>query len=75
MQPVTVGDDLLEGAEAIGAFLFGPGAKARRAFYLIEKSMIPHFRIGKRIMARKSTLLRWLAEQERGGGANATGAN
>jgi hypothetical protein len=72
MQTVNVADDLLEGAEAIGTFLFGPGAKARRAFYLIEKSMIPHFRIGKRIMARKSTLVRWLAEQERGGGINAS---
>jgi hypothetical protein len=71
MQTANVADDLLEGAEAIGTFLFGPGAKARRAFYLIEKSMIPHFRIGKRIMARKSTLLKWLADQERGGGVNA----
>jgi hypothetical protein len=74
MQPANVGDDLLEGAEAIGAFLFGPGAKARRAFYLIEKSMIPHFRIGKRIMARKSTLLKWLEEQELQGAPKKVGS-
>jgi len=64
-------DDLLEGAFAIAKFVFGEdSAKARRRVYhladLKRGDRLPVFRMGQQIFARKSTLLRWIAEREGG---------
>jgi hypothetical protein len=61
--------DLLEGAFAIARFVFGEeSAKARRkVYYMCDQKRgdrLPAFRVGSQIFARKSTLLRWIAERE-----------
>jgi hypothetical protein len=60
---VSLADDILEGAEEIKAFLFGARGDRRRVYYLIERGGLPHFRLGGRIYARKSTLLNWIEQQ------------
>lgn len=58
----TLGDDLLQGAEAIAEYL---DIKKRRVFYLVGIGAIPVTRLGRLIVARKSELdraLRALAE-------------
>ncbi|TYO65750.1 DNA-binding protein [Bradyrhizobium hipponense] len=59
-----VADDLLEGANEIARFLFGPKGRRRRVYYLIATSGLPVFRLGETICARRSTLRSWIAEQE-----------
>ena len=53
--------DLLIGAKAIGEAL---GITRRQVFHLIEKSLLPTFRLGASVAARRSTLMKWLTEQE-----------
>jgi hypothetical protein len=60
-------DDLLRGAAAIAAWLFGSAKMRRKVFHLVATSRLPHFRIGSQICARKSTLLAHFDSQERGG--------
>ena len=55
MQENDLADDLLEGADEIGDFM---DWKPRRVFYVAERKLMPIFRIGKRLVARKSTLRR-----------------
>ncbi|SDG35492.1 hypothetical protein SAMN05216338_10019 [Bradyrhizobium sp. Rc2d] len=59
-----IADDLLEGANEIARFLFGPRGRRRRIYYLIANSGLPVFRLGETIYARRSTLRAWIAEQE-----------
>jgi hypothetical protein len=62
-----IGDDLLEGAEEIARFMFGTGTatKRRRVYHLANTSDLPLFRLGEIICGRRSTLLNWIAEQEK----------
>ena len=53
--------DIIFGAEAIASSL---GMSRRRVYYLISRSLIPVFRIGHVVCARRSTLSRWLDELE-----------
>ena len=46
-------DDMLEGAEAISEFF---GWKLRRTYYLLERGLVPCFKVGKIWCARRSTL-------------------
>ncbi|HEY0832504.1 MAG TPA: Bro-N domain-containing protein [Azospirillum sp.] len=55
----TLADDMLEGAEGIAAFM---GLSPRQIYH--QQKRLPLFRVGAIICARKSTLLRWIAEQE-----------
>ncbi len=66
--PFVLADDMLQGAEAIGSFM---GLDPRQVYH--QRKRLPTFKIGALICARKSTLLRWIAEQEAkcGGGAAA----
>jgi hypothetical protein len=59
--------DLLEGAAQIAEFLYGSSdtKRRRRIFYLAERRLIPVFRMGETICARRSTLTQWMGEQER----------
>ncbi|WP_267422839.1 helix-turn-helix domain-containing protein [Methylobacterium sp. GC_Met_2] len=61
-QPLA--DDLLEGTDAIARFLYGPGGSKRKAQRAIHAGHIPFFRIGGRICARKSAIMRWITTQE-----------
>lgn len=60
-RPKAVSDDLLDGAEAIARFL---GLNRRQVYNLTTTSRLPHFRMAGRLYGRKSTLLRWIEEQE-----------
>ena len=59
-----IADDLLCGADAIAAFLFGEPRKRRQIYHLAQKGMIPVFRLGATLCARKSRLLHWIEQQE-----------
>jgi hypothetical protein len=69
--PPDLSNDLLEGAAAIGKFIYGDdSSKSRRRVYHLadqnREDRLPVFRLGQQIFARKSTLLRWIAEREGG---------
>jgi len=53
--------DLLLGADAIGKFL---GITRRQTYRLVYDAVIPSFKAGGTIAARKSSLTRWMADQE-----------
>lgn len=63
-EPCPLHDDLLEGAEAIAAFLYGSPTKRRKVYHLAATSRLPHFRLGSVLCARKSRILVWIEEQE-----------
>jgi hypothetical protein len=65
---LSLAEDLLRGASQIAKFVFGD-ARQRRAVYHLAVEVkpehrMPVFRLGSVICARRSTLLRWIAEQE-----------
>jgi hypothetical protein len=71
-EDLSLANELLHGVRPISEFVYGkaPDKKAaernvRRAYHAISKGDIPTFRIGGVICARKSTILQWIAEQER----------
>lgn len=53
--------DLLRGADAMATFL---GFPRRTVYHAVSKGHLPHFRIGEIVCARRSTLTKWIAEQE-----------
>lgn len=53
--------DLLMGAGAIAKHL---GINARQVYRLVYADEIPSFKLGGSVAARRSTLARWLDEQE-----------
>lgn len=55
--------DLLIGANAIAHFL---GVSSRQVYRLTYDGVLPHFKLGGSVAARKSSLTKWLAEAERG---------
>jgi hypothetical protein len=63
--------DLLRGADAIAAFLYGGSEQRRKIYHLAATSNLPVFKLGSMICARKSVLLKWIEDQEsRKGGAH-----
>ncbi|HEV7305228.1 helix-turn-helix domain-containing protein [Ensifer sp.] len=54
--------DLLMGANAIAAYL---GVKPRQAYRLSYDRIIPCFKLGGTVAARRSSLNKWLAEVEK----------
>jgi hypothetical protein len=56
--------DLLYGANAIAAFVFGDQSKARRVYHLSEKSKtkFPTFKLGGVLCSRKSVLRKYFDE-------------
>ena len=64
---VTLAADLLRGADEIARFMFGDVKHRRKVYYLTGEAPrgMPHFKMGSVICARKSTLLNWIAQQER----------
>lgn len=72
IEPGNLSDDILEGADAIAAFLFGTDEaererNRRKVYYLAERSRLPLFRLGTMLCARKSVLLKFIVGQEQGG--------
>ena len=58
-------EDVLDGADQIAGFLFGDKKKRRRVYHLAERGLIPVFRLGQAICARKSALEAHVKQQER----------
>ena len=61
--------DLLYGVKAIAAFL---GIEDHQARHQCETKRLPCFKLGQIICARRSTLWRWLDEQEARAHADST---
>jgi hypothetical protein len=61
MQYANDSPDLIYGVKAIAEVL---GLREKQAQGLVDRNMIPTFRIGARVCARRSTLTAWIAEQE-----------
>jgi hypothetical protein len=57
----ALSEDLLDGAERIAEYTGWP---TRRVFYLLEKGLIPAFKMGNRWIARKSRLRRHIEDLE-----------
>jgi hypothetical protein len=62
--------DLLRGAEEIADFLFGDRSERRKVYYLAATSRLPTFKLGSMISARRSSLMKWVEEQERRNNGN-----
>lgn len=62
MSSPALKDDILHGANAIADFL---GLGRRVIYHLVSKGLMPTFRLGETVCARKSTLLKWIEDQER----------
>jgi hypothetical protein len=56
-------DDLLRGAAEIAEFIFGSRKFRRKVYYLCASSRLPVFRLGARICALKSDLLKFFSSQ------------
>jgi len=56
--------DLLRGAEEIAQYLFNDRTARRKIYHLVATSRLPHFKLGSMICTRKSTLEKWIDEQE-----------
>lgn len=53
--------DLLLGADAIATYL---GITRRQTYRLVSDAIVPSFKCGGTVAARKSSLNRWMASQE-----------
>jgi hypothetical protein len=56
--------DMLRGAEEIAYFLYADRALRRKVYHLAATSNLPVFKLGSMICARKSVVLKWIADQE-----------
>lgn len=59
-----IADDLLDGADRVAAFVWGPGTHPRRLYRAMATSSIPVFRLGGRLCARRSSLHAWVRDLE-----------
>src|SRR5689334_18523571 len=68
-QPDSISDDMLRGATAIAEFMLGDPKQRPRVYFMSDPARTsdpwPVFREGGMLVARKSTLLAYLAERER----------
>ena len=58
-----VAGDLLLGAKAIAKFL---GVTSRQVYRMIYDDVVPSFKIGGAVAARRSTLVTWMTAAEQG---------
>ncbi len=63
-QGTEFASDMLRGAEDIAEFLFGNRDQRRKVYHLAASSNLPVFKLGSMICARRSVLLKWIADQE-----------
>ena len=59
-----LGGDMLRGADAISEFLFGSAGHRRKVYHLASTGILPCFNLGAVVCARKSVLMKWIADQE-----------
>ena len=71
MDITETGPDLLYGMPAIAEFI---GLSTAQAKHLARGHLLPTFKLGKRVCARRSTLTAWLAECESGASAEPASA-
>lgn len=58
-------EDLLRGAGAIAAFIYGDEKHRPKVYHAIQADGLPVFRMnGEMVHARKSTILKWIADKE-----------
>ncbi|MCJ2131602.1 DNA-binding protein [Methylobacterium sp. E-045] len=64
---LPLAEDLMTGADAIAAFMFGSASEAnkRRVYHAADKLGLPSFKLGGTLCARRSTILAWIESQER----------
>lgn len=62
-QAPLVERDLLMGADAIADFL---GVTRRQVYRLVYDNIIPSFKLGGTVAARRSSLIKWMEALERG---------
>lgn len=62
--PPPLADDILNGVDEIAKAL---GQSRRRTYHLLTTRQIPGFQIGRRWHARRSTLLSFIDDLEKGG--------
>ncbi len=58
----NLADDILEGADKIAEFM---GWNRRRVFYAADQKLIPTFKIGNHVCAKKSTLRKHFEDLEK----------
>lgn len=63
--PSDEAPDLLCGATEISEFLFRKPNARRRVYHLYEHHDLPAFKVGGSIFARRSTILKWIADKEK----------
>ncbi|CAO4144828.1 hypothetical protein LPLAFNJD_LOCUS1790 [Methylorubrum aminovorans] len=63
---LPLAEDLMTGAPAIAAFMFGQDTETnrRRVYHAADKLGLPCFKLGGSLCARRSTILRWIEQQE-----------
>lgn len=68
---MLLANDLLHGADEIARFIYGQPAddkaaesNRRRVYHAADKHGLPTFKIGGSITARRSTILKWIEQQE-----------
>lgn len=63
---LALADDLMTGAPAIAEFMFGTDTETnrRRVYHAADKLGLPTFKLGGTVCARRSTILRWIEQQE-----------
>lgn len=62
-------DPVIVGAENIALVIYGEAegkreGNIRRIYHAISKKELPTFKLGGRVHARRSTILRWIEQQE-----------
>ncbi|WP_246694704.1 DNA-binding protein [Methylobacterium sp. WL6] len=63
---MPLAEDLMTGADAIAAFMFGSSTEAnrRRVYHAADKLGLPTFKLGGTLCARRSTIMAWIERQE-----------
>ena len=63
---LPLAEDLMTGADAIAAFMFGSASDTsrRRVYHAADKLGLPAFKLGGSLCARRSTILKWIEKQE-----------
>lgn len=69
---MPLASDLLHGADDIAQFIYGKTSDSklaesnrRRVYHASDKHGLPTFKLGGALTARKSTILKWIAIQEK----------
>lgn len=69
---MPLSSDLLHGADDIAQFIYGKASDGklaesnrRRVYHAADKHGLPTFKLGGTLTARKSTILKWIAIQEK----------